>query len=117
MTAPVVTGLVEALRPFARYYEQNDLSERSPDDALDVPVRDICAAAAALARYEASLSSSSLREDTHRATGPTVLADTIRQHLLGIRPDDQAVVLEDDDWRLILASLERPSGAPDRPRR
>jgi len=46
-----------------------------------------------------------------------VLADIIRQNLLGVRPDDQAVVLDDDDWRLILASLERPSGAPDRPRR
>lgn len=61
--------------------------------------------------------SSSLREDTQPGSEQAVLADTIRRHLLGIRPDDQAVVLEDDDWRLILASLERPSGAPDRPRR
>jgi hypothetical protein len=45
----------------------------------------------------------------------TVLANTIRQHLLGIKPDDQAMVLEDDDWRLILKSLECQS-AIDRPR-
>ena len=47
---------------------------------------------------------------------PAVLADVIRQNLLGVRPDDQAVVLDDDDWRLILASLDR-SSASDRPRR
>ena len=35
---------------------------------------------------------------------------------VGVRPDDQAVVLDDDDWRLILASLDR-SSASDRPRR
>jgi len=51
--------------------------------------------------------SSAQEADTHRATDEAVLADTIRRNLLGVRPDDQAVVLEDDDWRLILASLER----------
>lgn len=45
-----------------------------------------------------------------------VLATVIRENLLGVRPDDQAVALEDDDWRLILASLER-FGASARPRR
>lgn len=33
------------------------------------------------------------------------LAATIKRHLLGVAPDDQDVVLEDDDWQLILAAL------------
>ena len=35
------------------------------------------------------------------------LAETIRTRLLGIAPEDQDVVLEDDDWRIILAALSR----------
>lgn len=64
-----------------------------------------------------------VHSDAKSAVVPTeapqtaVLADIIRKNLLGVRPDEQAVVLEDDDWRLILASLDHPSGAPDRPRR
>lgn len=39
------------------------------------------------------------------------LAATIKRHLLDVAPDDQDVVLEDDDWRLILAALcPQPSG-------
>ena len=66
-----------------------------------------------MSRVHSGASASIPTEDDRAA----VLANTIRQHLLGIRPDDQAVVLEDDDWRLILANLERPFAAPDRPRR
>lgn len=35
------------------------------------------------------------------------LADTIRTKLLGVAPEDQDVVLEDSDWRIILAALAR----------
>lgn len=39
------------------------------------------------------------------------LAATIKRHLLGVAPDDQDVVLEDDDWRLIIQALRpQPSG-------
>ncbi|MCW2228067.1 hypothetical protein M2238_002192 [Bradyrhizobium elkanii] len=37
--------------------------------------------------------------------GPSKLAETIRTKLLGVRPEDQDVVLEDSDWRLILTAL------------
>lgn len=37
--------------------------------------------------------------------GATALADLIETRLLGVRPDDQDLVLEDHDWRLILQSL------------
>lgn len=37
------------------------------------------------------------------------LVETIQTRLLGIRPDDQDVVLEDDDWRLILTALGAPA--------
>lgn len=33
------------------------------------------------------------------------LADLIETRLLGVRPDDQDLALEDHDWRLILQSL------------
>jgi hypothetical protein len=36
---------------------------------------------------------------------PHRLAETIRSRLLGIKPEDQDVVLEDSDWKLILAGL------------
>lgn len=50
--------LLAALKPFAIYYDQNDLSERhDDDDALEIPVRDIRRAAdaylAAITRAEA----------------------------------------------------------------
>jgi hypothetical protein len=35
------------------------------------------------------------------------LAKTIRSKLLGVAPEDQDVVLEDSDWRLILNALDR----------
>jgi hypothetical protein len=37
---------------------------------------------------------------------PRRLAETIRTLILGIAPEDQDVVLEDADWRLILELLE-----------
>lgn len=40
--------LREALKPFQIYYEQNDCAERSSDDAIEVPIRDLCRADAAL---------------------------------------------------------------------
>lgn len=36
---------------------------------------------------------------------PHKLAETIRTKLLGVRPEDQDVVLEDADWQVILAAL------------
>lgn len=38
-------------------------------------------------------------------SGPHKLAETIRSRLLGVAPEDQDVVLEDADWRLILTAL------------
>lgn len=38
-----------------------------------------------------------------------VLADLIRTRLLGVRPDDQDLVLEDKDWTEIIAALSEPS--------
>ncbi len=35
------------------------------------------------------------------------LAETIRTKLLGVAPECQDVVLEDSDWRIILAALSR----------
>jgi len=35
------------------------------------------------------------------------LAETIRTRLLGIAPEDQDVVLEDADWRVIIDALSR----------
>lgn len=35
------------------------------------------------------------------------LSETIRTKLLGVAPEDQGVVLEDSDWRIILAALSR----------
>ena len=46
------------------------------------------------------------------AAGREALSKIIRQRLLGVAPDDQDVVLEDDDWRLILAALSAPQAAP-----
>ena len=40
------------------------------------------------------------------------LADLIETRLLGIEPDEQDVVLEDSDWRVIVAAL-RLSPSPD----
>jgi hypothetical protein len=37
---------------------------------------------------------------------PNRLAETIRTKILGVRPEDQDVVLEDADWLLILKLLE-----------
>lgn len=37
---------------------------------------------------------------------PHKLIETIRTKLLGVAPEDQDVVLEDADWRVILAALE-----------
>ena len=42
------------------------------------------------------------------AAGRETLSKIIRQRLLGVAPDDQEVVLDDDDWRLILAALAHP---------
>jgi hypothetical protein len=36
-----------------------------------------------------------------------LLAETIRRKLLGVAPEDQDAVLEDSDWRIILAALSR----------
>lgn len=41
---------------------------------------------------------------------PYRLAETIRTRLLGVRPEDQDVVLEDKDWLLILQALSLPNG-------
>lgn len=38
---------------------------------------------------------------------PHFLAETIRTRILGVPPEEQDVVLEDHDWRLILNALER----------
>jgi len=35
------------------------------------------------------------------------LSEIIRTRLLGVKPEDQDIVLEDDDWRVILAALSR----------
>lgn len=34
------------------------------------------------------------------------LSETIKTRILGVRPEDQDVVLEDDDWFHIIAALE-----------
>lgn len=34
-------AIVEALRPFAWYFDLNDCKDRSEDDALEVPIRDL----------------------------------------------------------------------------
>lgn len=41
-----------ALEPFARYYDLNDCDEREDDDALEVPIRDLRQARAALTTGE-----------------------------------------------------------------
>ena len=41
------------------------------------------------------------------------LAQIIETRLLGVDPGDQDVVLEDDDWRRILAALRTPSPSTD----
>lgn len=51
LDAGVVGDLVEALRPFAVYYEINDLDDRLADDAIEVPVGDLRRAAAALSKH------------------------------------------------------------------
>lgn len=38
------------------------------------------------------------------------LAETIRTRLLGVAPEDQDVVLEDADWRIILKALSLSNG-------
>lgn len=52
----------------------------------------------------------------YRSDGPTEwklapdlyrLSKTIRTKLLGVRPEDQDVVLDDDDWRLILETIDQ----------
>lgn len=45
------------------------------------------------------------------------LAELIKTRLLGVRPDDQDLVLEDEDWRLIIAALEGPASVADLARR
>lgn len=42
----------------------------------------------------------------------TELAETIRTKLLGVRQEDQDVVLEDSDWRLILSALDQSWSGP-----
>lgn len=39
-----------------------------------------------------------------------LLAGLIRARLLGVEPDSQDLVLEDDDWRLILSALDTEQG-------
>jgi hypothetical protein len=46
--AAEIKRLREALWPFARYYDINDLNERDPNDVIEVPIYDLCAARAAL---------------------------------------------------------------------
>lgn len=41
------------------------------------------------------------------------LAELIETRLLGVEPDDQDLVLEDDDWRTILAALSQTDDQPD----
>ena len=43
--AAVLDALVEALRPFAWYFEVNDCNDMHGSDALEVPVKDLRAAA------------------------------------------------------------------------
>lgn len=40
------------------------------------------------------------------------LATMIRTRLLGVRPDDQDLALEDHDWRLIIEALEALGPGP-----
>jgi len=47
--AQEIAKLRAALAPFSRYYELNDCHERDPEDALEVPIRDLQAAWSALA--------------------------------------------------------------------
>lgn len=42
-------------------------------------------------------------------THELALAEIIRTRLLGVHPDEQDVVLEDDDWCIILAALATPT--------
>jgi len=42
------------------------------------------------------------------------IADIIRNDLLGVEPDDQCVVLEDDDWRVILAAFDALRASEER---
>lgn len=44
--------LLEALAPFARYYDLNDCHERRPDDALEVPIYDLARAAELIAKHK-----------------------------------------------------------------
>ncbi len=34
-------ALIDALRPFAWYFDVNDCKDRSEDDAIEVPIRDL----------------------------------------------------------------------------
>lgn len=49
----VVERLRSALHPFARYVEENDLSERSLDDVIEVPVVNLLAASLAFDLWKA----------------------------------------------------------------
>lgn len=42
-------------------------------------------------------------------TKQDALADVIRTHFLNVEPDDQGMVLEYEDWALILSALMQPS--------
>lgn len=44
--------------------------------------------------------------DSNALTDRDQLREIIETRLLGVSPDDQDVVLEDDDWRLILSALD-----------
>ncbi len=50
--APASDELLEALEPFARYYDLNDCHERQPDDALEVPISDLARAANLIAQHK-----------------------------------------------------------------
>ncbi|MDO8800036.1 hypothetical protein [Phenylobacterium sp.] len=45
------------------------------------------------------------------------LATLIKDRLLGVRPDDQDLVLEDHDWEMVIAALEASDRVADLARR
>jgi len=49
--------------------------------------------------------------ETEKAVEGKGLADLIETRLISVHPDDQDLVLEDDDWRTILTALAHPPAA------
>ena len=54
VTIPLVDldAAIEALEPFAHYYELNDCDKREFDDALEVPIVDLAFARSSLAKLK-----------------------------------------------------------------